>query len=425
LGELAVLDRLKIQSRLGVGFSLLLLLVIVASGLSAYSLTDSQDATANVGRQLGNSVLSQQALKDMALARGHAWVGVVTNNPAYAAKADEFFASSRQHLKDLEATTKNPGRRARVVELSGKIADFRQQLAAVIALKDKGFDSDEAKATLAAATKAFIEVDSFGGQLAADYLNAAKATQAAAAQDASLSMAIAIGCGIVSVILGIGLAVAISRSITRPLREMIGLVGRLGRGDTKTAVRGTDRADEFGPLALALEQWRASLIAADGQRAEEQARSIRRDERTRTVEALTGEFDRGASGVINTVSGAATEMEATARTMMSTAGQTSGRATTVAAAAEQSTASAQAVASAAEELSASISEIGRQVNQSSLAAKSAADEAERTNRTVQGLADSSARIGEVVHLINDIASQTNLLALNATEFCSIKQHQFA
>ena len=34
--------------------------------------------------------------------------------------------------------------------------------------------------------------------------------------------------------------------------------------------------------------------------------------------------------------------------------------------------------------------------------------------TVQGLAKTASRIGEVVGLINDIASQTNLLALNAT-----------
>ena len=44
----------------------------------------------------------------------------------------------------------------------------------------------------------------------------------------------------------------------------------------------------------------------------------------------------------------------------------------------------------------------------------AADEASKTNQTVTGLAESSARIGDVVSLINDIASQTNLLALNAT-----------
>jgi methyl-accepting chemotaxis protein len=41
-------------------------------------------------------------------------------------------------------------------------------------------------------------------------------------------------------------------------------------------------------------------------------------------------------------------------------------------------------------------------------------EAERTNATIQGLAETAQKIGDVVALIQNIASQTNLLALNAT-----------
>jgi len=44
----------------------------------------------------------------------------------------------------------------------------------------------------------------------------------------------------------------------------------------------------------------------------------------------------------------------------------------------------------------------------------AVNETRSTDVTVKGLADAANRIGEVVQLINDIASQTNLLALNAT-----------
>ncbi|HIF10607.1 MAG TPA: hypothetical protein EYQ81_12760 [Sneathiellales bacterium] len=47
-------------------------------------------------------------------------------------------------------------------------------------------------------------------------------------------------------------------------------------------------------------------------------------------------------------------------------------------------------------------------------ARDAVKQAESTHETVQGLADASTKIGEVVNLINNIASQTNLLALNAT-----------
>jgi methyl-accepting chemotaxis protein len=74
----------------------------------------------------------------------------------------------------------------------------------------------------------------------------------------------------------------------------------------------------------------------------------------------------------------------------------------------------QAVAAATEELSVSIREISSQVQNSSQVSAQAVAKAEDTDRLVQGLSDTVARIGEIVQLINGIATQTNLLALNAT-----------
>jgi methyl-accepting chemotaxis protein len=72
------------------------------------------------------------------------------------------------------------------------------------------------------------------------------------------------------------------------------------------------------------------------------------------------------------------------------------------------------VASAAEQLTASISEIAQQAMRSAKVTGKAADEARRTNTVVEGLAAGTHKIGEVLTLIQNIASQTNLLALNAT-----------
>jgi methyl-accepting chemotaxis protein len=74
----------------------------------------------------------------------------------------------------------------------------------------------------------------------------------------------------------------------------------------------------------------------------------------------------------------------------------------------------QNVASAAEQLSSSINDISRQAAHAAGIASRAVNQAQETDGTVQGLAKTANRIGEVVGLINDIASQTNLLALNAT-----------
>src|SRR6185295_5007551 len=74
----------------------------------------------------------------------------------------------------------------------------------------------------------------------------------------------------------------------------------------------------------------------------------------------------------------------------------------------------QTVTSATDELTASINSIAQQVTRSAEIAAKAADEARRTNTVVEGLASGTQKIGEVVTLIQNIASQTNLLALNAT-----------
>ena len=114
------------------------------------------------------------------------------------------------------------------------------------------------------------------------------------------------------------------------------------------------------------------------------------------------------------VAHAAESMRGLANNMAAGSEQTSSQAAAVAAASDEASSNVQTVASAAEELSASIQEITRQVEQSSQIARQAVDEALATDETMRGLADSAERVGEVVGLIQEIASQTKLLALNAT-----------
>src|SRR5205085_100549 len=71
-------------------------------------------------------------------------------------------------------------------------------------------------------------------------------------------------------------------------------------------------------------------------------------------------------------------------------------------------------AAAAEELSTSVGEIARKVGESAAVAMDAVREAESTRATVRGLAGAAQKIGDVLKMIQDVASQTNLLALNAT-----------
>lgn len=57
----------------------------------------------------------------------------------------------------------------------------------------------------------------------------------------------------------------------------------------------------------------------------------------------------------------------------------------------------------------SYSEISHPAASSANVARQVVQRAEASRATIQGLAEATARIGDVVHLIGNIASQTNLL----------------
>jgi methyl-accepting chemotaxis protein len=136
--------------------------------------------------------------------------------------------------------------------------------------------------------------------------------------------------------------------------------------------------------------------------------------RAAAVEQLIGSFEGGVGDILRTVASAATELDNTAQSMVAIAEETSRQATAAATAAEQTSANVSTVAAASEEMTGSLQEISRQVVRSTGIAGQAVVQAGRTNGTVRSLADTAGRIGEVVGLIQSIASQTNLLALNAT-----------
>lgn len=222
-------------------------------------------------------------------------------------------------------------------------------------------------------------------------------------------------CGMILVVATVfSVAVFFSRRVVDPLVGMTAVVTLLAQGEREVAVPARGRSDEIGEMANAIEVLRITAKDADRLAAEETAARAVRETRARAVEALTGNFDRAVSGVLEVVAGASSEMEATAQTMSKTAEQASRQAGTVSAAAAEASSNVQNVAAAAEELSKSIAEIARQIEQSSQTSRLAAEEAARTDGTVKMLVDNSTRIGDVVKLINGIAAQTNLLALNAT-----------
>src|ERR1700733_15368906 len=212
-----------------------------------------------------------------------------------------------------------------------------------------------------------------------------------------------------------GMFFLIGRSIVNPINAMTAAMRKIAGGDMSTAIPAQERRDEVGVMAQSVQVFKDNMIEAVRLHGEQDVLKSQADaERKLLLSRMADDFESGVRSSLDTLAGAATEMQATSRSMSATAGEASHQATTVAVVAEQASANVQTVAAATEELSSSVSEIGRQVTESTQIAGQAVAEANRTNVTVQGLSAAAQKIGDVVKLISDIASQTNLLALNAT-----------
>ncbi|MDQ2106704.1 methyl-accepting chemotaxis protein, partial [Azospirillum isscasi] len=218
----------------------------------------------------------------------------------------------------------------------------------------------------------------------------------------------------VSLLLGVGGSVLVVRRVVGPLTAMTAAMRQLADGDLAVAIPGAGRGDEIGAMAGAVRIFQENAVARDRLEAERMREQELRERRAETLARLAQGFEAKVGGLVGTLSSAATQMEATAGTMSAAAQQTNHQSFAVAAASEQASTNVQTVAAATEQLTASIREIGNRAAQSRAVATRAVEDARRTDETVRLLAGSAQRIGEVIGLIQAVASQTNLLALNAT-----------
>jgi methyl-accepting chemotaxis protein len=220
----------------------------------------------------------------------------------------------------------------------------------------------------------------------------------------------------VAVLLGLLIAFLIARGIIKPLSGLTSGMKELAGGNFGVVLPGLDRKDEVGDMAQAVETFKvkAEEKAREEAEAKNKQDQIAAQQRRKDMIKLADDFESAVGEIVETVSSASTELEASASTLTATAERAQQLTTMVAAASEEASTNVQSVASATEEMASSVTEISRQVQESARMAGEAVDQARKTNDRVGELSKAAARIGDVVELINTIAGQTNLLALNAT-----------
>ncbi|CCD86785.1 putative methyl-accepting chemotaxis receptor/sensory transducer [Bradyrhizobium sp. ORS 285] len=219
---------------------------------------------------------------------------------------------------------------------------------------------------------------------------------------------------LVAIVAGGAAIAAVNGRVIRPLRRMRDAMLAVAGGDLGVDTGYTQRQDEIGALANALETFKQQAQDKLAIEAQERERNAATAARQRAIEVHVAEFEELVRQSLEQLGQASTGMQATSAGLTNVSRQTNARAEEASKASNDASMSVQTVASAAEELNASIADISKQAAHAAGIASRAVEQARMTDGTVQGLSQSANRIGEVVGLINSIASQTNLLALNAT-----------
>ena len=426
---------LSIGAKLGITSALAVLLVAAMVWVQTHANAAARDLDA--GKQ-GQQTISRDAAEAKASLRGMQ-MGVrdirLATTAAELQKANEYMAARTQALQrfveemlKLSRSAENRARIEKLKQRAQEYADGGKQIAKVrgeaialasgpeaaaqVAKLNEEAQRIAREVTLPIAT----EVEALSNQIVefakqkAEESTAEAAVEMAAAERTSLIMA---GC---TVLILIGAAVFSLLTIGRPMRALSKSMDELAGGNFAVVLPGLGRKDELGQVAAAVEKFK---IVSE-QKAREEAEAKRRQDeiaaqqRKADMVKLANQFEGAVGEIVETVSSASTELEASASTLTATAGRAQELTTMVAAASEEASTNVQSVASATEELSSSVNEISRQVQESARMASEAVSQARTTNDRVGELSKAAGRIGDVVELINTIAGQTNLLALNAT-----------
>ena len=245
-------------------------------------------------------------------------------------------------------------------------------------------------------------------------LEAAEDHTAVQHSGALLSLVIQLVLLAAALILTFGAMMAVTRRVIKPLHNMRDAMLKVASGDLTVDTGYTERRDEIGALAGALETFKQQAQDKLRIEAQERERNAGAASRQKAIETYVGEFESMVRQSLQQLGDASSQMRTTSSGLTAVSRQTNERVQVAEKASSEASMSVESVASASEQLSASINDISQQAAHAAGIASRAVGQARETDGTVQGLAKSAGRIGEVVGLINTIAAQTNLLALNAT-----------
>ncbi len=412
-----MINKIKITSRLLLAFGILFLLIASLNAIAVYSGKATEYSFSRLKRTTENEVMVQSIEKKLFQSRMEIWIALATGEDVHWQKASAALTDAKTLQTNLLKQTSQASRQTMVDDLGRRLLDYERETAALREVKGKNSDLErsENQALLSKAASNAQGIEDLAGTLSNSYGQVAGDVTVETESSISKAIDLQLIVGGISILISIVLSIIVSRSIARPVRAMTDAMSALAQGDLSVIIPAQENRDEIGDMAKAVQVFKDNARQVESMRRDqaEAARTAALQQRAAMM-AMADQFEADVMDVVKVVSSSANEMQTTAQSMSAAAQQANAQATSVAAISEQASANVETIAAAARQLAASISEIGQQVSQAADISQVASEKTLQTNTMVQSLAATANRIGEVVKLINDIASQTNLLALNAT-----------
>ncbi|QQN67215.1 CHASE3 domain-containing protein [Bradyrhizobium diazoefficiens] len=325
------------------------------------------------------------------------------------------FRSALDEAKRL--TADNPSQQKRLEQIDRTASEWRQDVAEreIALMRSQQTVTDARNIEAGAAGKKYMDgIRALVREVidAEASLLSVRAAAAAAATSSSYTMIIVGGIGMLLV--AIASLLLLNAAVTRGIVAMTAAMGRLAQNDMTIDIPFSNRRDEVGEMAKAVQVFKDNAIRVSKLEQKEAEDRQAEQRKAETMKLAVASFEDAVGEIVQTVSSASTQLEASARNLNSTAARSQELTTRVSSTSQDCSSNVQSVASATEELSSSVNEISRQVQESARMANDAVNQARQTNDRVAELSKAAGRINDVVELISSIAGQTNLLALNAT-----------
>ncbi len=373
-----MLKNMKIGMRLGLGFGVVVLVLIGIAFSGYWGVSSTSNAT--VAMLHGDSAVAEHAARARANVLGlRRYEKDLFLNIGSTEKETEYFNKWKEQHEHLTARIKDAEKAATIQQDKDTLQSMKNELSAY----DSGFNKvhgmiqagkiktpQEANAAINEYKEQIHKMEASAKDLADEANKRMDAMEDVVKERTSHTDMIMFTLALIAVILSIGITMAITRSITNPVNEALSVSDHLAKGDLTVNID-VKSSDEMGLLLGAMKNM---------------------------VEKLKGIVSDVKSAADNVASGS---QQLTAGSEQMSQGTT------------EQAASAEEASSSVEEMNATIKQNADNAQQTEKIALKSATDATESGRAVTEAVAAMKDIASKISIIEEIARQTNLLALNA------------